>query len=125
MRLSTSSSRRCITRTSGILKHVAKGLNLRQAIEADPAYAAPYTALAYVYGMLGYAGVLAPADAFPKSRAAALKALEIDEIDVSAHVWVGLVRLFYDWDWHGAEVEIRTALDLGPNDPASHFAYGI
>ena len=97
----------------------------RQAIEADPAYAAPYAALAYVYGMLGYAGVLAPADAFPKSRAAALKALEIDEIDVSAHVWLGLMRLFYDWDWHGAEVEIRTALDLGPNDPASHFAYGI
>ena len=102
-----------------------KGIEFaRQAIEADPAYAAPYAALAYVYGMLGYAGVLAPPDAFPKSRAAALKALEIDETDVSAHVWLGLVRLFYDWDWQGAEVEIRTGLDLGPNDPTSHFAHG-
>jgi TolB-like protein/Flp pilus assembly protein TadD len=103
-----------------------KGIELaRQAIEADPTYAAPYAALAYMYGMLGYSGVLAPADAFPQSRAAALQALEIDETDVSAHVWLGLKRLFYDWDWHEAEVEIRTALDLGPNDPTSHFAHGV
>jgi serine/threonine protein kinase/tetratricopeptide (TPR) repeat protein len=103
-----------------------KGIELaRQAIEADPAYAAPHSVLAYMYGMLGYAGVLAPADAFPKSRAAAVRALEIDETDVSAHVWLGLVKLFYDWNWQGAEIEIRTALDLGRNDPASHFAYGI
>jgi DNA-binding winged helix-turn-helix (wHTH) protein/TolB-like protein/Flp pilus assembly protein TadD len=103
-----------------------KGIEFaRQAIEADPTYAAPYAALAYMYGMLGYSGVLAPADAFPQSRAAALRALEIDETDVSAHVWLGLVRLFYDWDWPGAEVEIRTALALGPNDPTSHFAHGV
>jgi TolB-like protein/Flp pilus assembly protein TadD len=103
-----------------------KGIELaRQAIEADPTYAAPYAALAYMYGMLGYSGVLAPADAFPQSRAAALRALEIDQTDVSAHVWLGLVHLFYDWDWRSAEIEIRTALDLGPNDPASHFALGV
>ena len=103
-----------------------KGIEFaRQAIEADPTYAAPYSALAYMYGMLGYSGVLAAADAYPQSRAAALRALEIDETDVSAHVWLGLVQLFYDWDWLGAENEIRTALDLGPNDSASHFAYGV
>ena len=103
-----------------------KGIEIaRQAIETDPAYAAPHSVLAYMYGMLGYAGVLASADAFPKSRAAALRALEIDEKDVSAHVWLGLGKLFYDWDSQGAEIEIRTALDLGRNDPASHFAYGI
>jgi TolB-like protein/Flp pilus assembly protein TadD len=97
----------------------------RQAIEADPAYAAPHSVLAYIYGMLGYAGALAPADAFPKSRAAALRALQIDETDVSAQVWLGLVKLFYDWDWQGAEIEIRRALYLGANDPASHFAHGV
>lgn len=103
-----------------------KGIELaRQAIEADPAYAAPHSILAYMYGMLGYAGVLPPADAFPKSRAAALRALEIDETDVNARVWLGLVLLFYDWDWQRAEIEIRIALDLGPNDPASHFAYAV
>lgn len=103
-----------------------KGIEFaRQAIEADPAYAAPHSVLAYMYGMLGYAGVLAPADAFPKSRASALRALQIDETDVSAQVWLGLVKLFYDWDWQGAEIEIRRALYLGANDPASHFADGV
>lgn len=103
-----------------------KGIEFaRQAIEADPAYAAPHSVLAYIYGMLGYAGALAPADAFPKSRAAALRALQIDETDVSAQVWLGLVKLFYDWDWQGAEIEIRRALYLGANDPASHFAHGV
>jgi eukaryotic-like serine/threonine-protein kinase len=102
-----------------------KGIQLaRQAIEADPVYAAPYAALAYIYGMLGFFGVLAPADAFPKARAAALKALEIDETDVRAHVCLGLVRLFYDWEWQGAEAEIRRGLDLAPNNPAGHFAHG-
>ena len=103
-----------------------KGIEFaRQAIEADPAYAAPHSVLAYIYGMLGYAGALAPADAFPKSRAAALRALQIDETDVSAQVWLGLVKLFYDWDWQGAEIEIRRAQYLGTNDPASHFAHGV
>jgi TolB-like protein/DNA-binding winged helix-turn-helix (wHTH) protein/Flp pilus assembly protein TadD len=103
-----------------------KGIEFaRQAIEADPAYAAPHSVLAYIYGMLGYVGVLAPADAFPKSRAAALRALQIDETDVRAQVWLGLVKLFYDWDWQGAEIEICRALYLGANDPASHFAHGV
>lgn len=44
---------------------------------------------------------------------------------MNARVWLGLVLLFYDWDWQRAEIEIRTALDLGPNDPASHFACGV
>ena len=103
-----------------------KGIDFaRQAIDADPAYAAPYAALAYIYGMLGYFAVLAPADAFPKARAAALRAMQIDETDAGAHVSLGLVRLFYDWDWRGAETEIRKGLDLAPNDPTGHIAYGL
>src|SRR5215813_3501019 len=102
-----------------------KGIEFaRQAIDADPAYAAPYVALAYVYIMLGYFGVLAPADAFPKARAAALKAVQIDETDTGAHIQLGLVRLFYDWEWQGAEAEIQRGLSLAPNDGAGHFAYG-
>jgi serine/threonine protein kinase/Flp pilus assembly protein TadD len=102
-----------------------KGIELaRQAIDADPAYAAPYVALAYVYTMLGYFGVLAPADSFPKARAAALRAVQIDEMDAGSHVELGLVRLFYDWDWKGAEAEIQRGLNLAPNDAAGHFAYG-
>jgi TolB-like protein/Tfp pilus assembly protein PilF len=101
-----------------------KGIEFaRQAIDADPAYAAPYVALAYAYVMLGYFGVLAPADAFPKARAAALKALEIDETDAGAHILLGLVRLLYDWEWQGAQAEIERGLSLAPNDDAGHSAH--
>jgi serine/threonine protein kinase/tetratricopeptide (TPR) repeat protein len=102
-----------------------KGIDFaRQAIDADPAYAAPYAALAYVYTMLGFFGLLAGADAFPKARAAALRAMQIDETDAGAHIQLGLVRLFYDWEWQGAEAEIQRGLRLAPNYAAGHFAYG-
>jgi non-specific serine/threonine protein kinase len=105
---------------------VRKGIEFaRQALEADPAYAAPYVGLAYVYIMMGYLGMLAPADAFPKARAAALRALEIDETDVGARLSLGAVRLLYDWDWPGAEAEIQRGLSLAPNDAGGHYAYGI
>jgi serine/threonine protein kinase/tetratricopeptide (TPR) repeat protein len=103
-----------------------KGIEFaRQAIEADPAYASPYAALAYVYFLLGYLGVLAPVDALPKARAAALKAVQIDVADVGARLLLGMVRLFFDWDWAGAESEIRRGLSLAPNEAGGHFAYGI
>ena len=103
-----------------------KGIEFaRQAIDTDPAYASPYVALAYVYFLLGFFGVLAPTDAYPKARAAALKASEIDETDSGAHIHLGLVRLFYDWDWLGAEAEIQRGLTLAPNDARSRFAYGV
>jgi tetratricopeptide (TPR) repeat protein len=74
--------------------------------------------------MLGYFGVMPPADAFPKARAAALKAVQIDETDAGAHVQLGLVGLFYDWEWPGAQAEIPTALGLAPNYASAHFACG-
>ncbi len=104
---------------------LSKGLTYaRQAIEADPAYAEPYAVLAYVYSMLGLFDALAPADAFPKAKAAALRALEIDEALASVHFSLGVVYLLYDWDWARAETEIQRGLTLAPNDPAGHFAYG-
>jgi serine/threonine protein kinase/Tfp pilus assembly protein PilF len=104
---------------------LSKGLAYAQkAIEADPAYAEPYALLAYVYSMLGHFGNLAPADAFPKAKAAALRALQIDETFASVHFSLGVVRLLYDWDWSGAEAEIQRGLQLAPNDANGHFAYG-
>jgi serine/threonine protein kinase/tetratricopeptide (TPR) repeat protein len=96
----------------------------RQAIEADPAFAEPYAVLAYVYSMLGHFGTLAPADAFPKARAAALRAVAIDETAAGVHFSLGLIHLLYDWDWSSAEAEIQRGLELAPNDAAGHFAYG-
>jgi serine/threonine protein kinase/Tfp pilus assembly protein PilF len=101
-----------------------------QAIEKDPAYAAPYAGLAGIYSMLGFFGVVAPVDAFPidalipKAKAAAFKALQIDDTCAGAHLSLAAVRLLYDWDWCGAETEIQRGLVLAPNDAAAHFIYG-
>ncbi len=91
----------------------------RQAIEADPVYAAAYAYISHAYSVLGLSGSLAPAEAFPKARAAALKALEIDDSLAEAHTALGMVRLYYEWDWSGAEHALRRALELNPN-----YAYG-
>ena len=74
--------------------------------------------------MLGHFGALAPGDAFPKAKAAALRALEIDETFAGVHFSLGVVRLLYDWDFPGAEAEIQRGLQLAPNDANGHFAYG-
>jgi non-specific serine/threonine protein kinase len=104
---------------------LGKGLvYTQQAIEADPAYAEPYAVLAYVYSMLGHFGTLAPADAFPKAKAAALRALEIDETFAGVHFSLAVVHLLYDLDWSGAETEIQRGLQLAPNDAGGHFVYG-
>jgi serine/threonine protein kinase len=104
---------------------LGKGLvYTQQAIEADPAFVEPYAVLAYVYCMLGFFGALDPAGAFPKAKAAALRALEIDETFAGVHISLGVVRLLYDWDWPGAETEIQRGLQLAPNDASGHFAYG-
>lgn len=104
---------------------LSKGLvYAQQAMEADPAFVEPHAVLAYVYSLLGHFGALAPADAFPKAKAAALKALEIDETFAGVHFSLGVVHLLYDWDWAGAELEIQRGLQLAPNDASGHFAYG-
>jgi len=103
---------------------LGKGLvYTQQAIEADPAFVEPYAVLAYVYIMLGHFGALAPADAFPKAKAAALRALEIDDTFAGVHFSLGVVHLLYDWNWAGAEMEIQRGLQLAPNDASGHFAY--
>ena len=87
----------------------------RQAIEADPGYAEAYAYLSSAYSGLGLLGFLRPAEVFPKAKAAALKALEFDDSLAEAHSALGIVRLYYDWDWSGAEAALRRALELNPN----------
>jgi tetratricopeptide (TPR) repeat protein len=102
-----------------------KGIGfLRQAIEADPAYPNAYSGLGYVYLMLGFHGIVPPREAFPKAKAAALKALEIEEHHPRAHLVLGMVALSFDWDWTEAEKQLRTALKLAPNYAGCHWAFG-
>jgi TolB-like protein/DNA-binding winged helix-turn-helix (wHTH) protein/Flp pilus assembly protein TadD len=96
----------------------------QQAIQLQPDYARAWAGLAGCYMSLGGdMGVVAPGDAAPSARAAVTKALEIDSDVADGHLTLANIRLFYDWDWAGAEREYRRALDLSPNDSPAHRNY--
>ena len=95
-----------------------------QAIEKDPNYALAYTGLANSYGVLGN-NYLPPHIAFPKARAYAAKALEIDETLGEAHTSMAAVRLFYDWNWADAETEVKRAQALNPSDAGAYDLYSV
>ncbi len=96
-----------------------------QAIEKDPTYALPYAGLAYSYNQMGHElySVMPQQEAYPKAKAAAMKALELDETLADAHNVLAMVRLRYDRDWLGAENEHKRAIQLDPNNAVSHFWY--
>jgi TolB-like protein len=96
---------------------------IRQAIDADPVFAGAWAALAYLYLMLGFSRAAPPAETFAKAKAAALKALEIDEGVAEAHLILGSVRLFYDWDWPGAHEALLRTAELSPNLSDGHLTY--
>jgi TolB-like protein/Tfp pilus assembly protein PilF len=95
----------------------------RQAIDADPTYAAAYTSLAYLYLLIAFFGDAPPSETFPKAKAAALKALEIDDSVADAHAALAFVQLVYDWDWQGSEAAVLRAIKLGPNLESGHYVY--
>jgi serine/threonine protein kinase/Tfp pilus assembly protein PilF len=101
-----------------------KGLEyFHQAIEEDPTYALPYCGLADTYNYSAWFGVLPPNEGFPKAKAAAIKALEIDDSLAEAHDSLAYARFFCDWDWSAAEKEYKRALELNPNRPLAHHHY--
>jgi tetratricopeptide (TPR) repeat protein len=73
---------------------------------------------------LGY-GFLAPKDAAPKAKAAALKALQIDSSLAEPHASLGYIKLYYDWDFPGAEQEFKKAISLNPNYEVAYDWYGL
>jgi serine/threonine-protein kinase len=92
-----------------------------QAIEKDPAYALAYAGLADCYVMGG--GASSGAEAFARAKAAALKALEIDETLAEAHTALAQAKLFHDWNAKAAETEFQRAIALNPNYPTAHQWY--
>jgi tetratricopeptide (TPR) repeat protein len=92
-----------------------------EAIRTDPTYALAYAGLAdaYVQGEVG----LPAAEAVPKARAAARRAIEIDDRLAEPHVSVAQIRFTYDWDWPGAEQEFQRTIQLNPNYSNAHHAY--
>jgi TolB-like protein len=85
---------------------------LEQAIHIDPAYAPPYAALSVAHQASTQISFSPPKDSFPKARAAALKAVELDDSLAEAHAALAQVFLWYDWNWAAAERESQRALEL-------------
>jgi len=106
---------------------IRKGIDhFQQAIEVDPNYALAYAGMADSYAFLASStGGWAPRDSFPKAKAAALKALEIDDELAEAHTSLGFFRLLYDWNFTEAEREFKRAIELNPNYANAHDGYGF
>lgn len=100
--------------------------HFQQAIDLDPNYALAYSGLADAYAFLASStGGWSPREAYPKAKAAALKALEIDEALGEAHSSLGFFSLLYDWNLPEAEREFKRAIELSPNYPHAHDGYGF
>lgn len=95
----------------------------KQAIDIDSAYALAYTGLTDAYFRLSNMH-LSPREAMPRAKAAALRAVEIDDDLAEAHSSLGLVKVYYDLDWAGAEREFKRALELNPDLVLAHQRYG-
>jgi len=94
-----------------------------QAIDKDPGYALAYAGLADSYSALGGDWLyLPPTDSIPKAKAAAKKALELDDALAEAHAALAYAT-FFDWDWSSAEREFKRAIELNPNSALSHERY--
>ena len=95
------------------------------ATQKDPRFAAAYAGIADSYAWLGFFGTLPPSDVMPKARAAAEKAIALDDSLAEAHTSLGYVKALYDFDWPHAEHEFQRAIQLNPGLADAHFGYGI
>jgi adenylate cyclase len=101
-----------------------KGIGcFERAVVADPGYALPYSGLADSYHLLALYGMMRAREAYPKAKAAALRALEINPQMAEGHCSLGCVALSYEHDWAVAEGEFATAIQLDPRYAYGHHWY--
>ena len=103
---------------------IARGLKyFEQALDRSPSYAPAHAAMALAYGNLTPA-YRAPKDVMPKSREHAVRAIELDDTLSEAHTALARIMFMYDWDFPGAEKEMKHAIDLNPSSADAHELYG-
>jgi TolB-like protein/DNA-binding winged helix-turn-helix (wHTH) protein/tetratricopeptide (TPR) repeat protein len=95
----------------------------KTAIQGDASYAPPYAGLANSYLLLAGWLLMPPQEAYPKAKAAALHALELDETLAEAHTTLAEAEHEYEWKWADAEREFRRAIELDPNSAIAHKSY--
>jgi tetratricopeptide (TPR) repeat protein len=96
-----------------------------RAIERDPNYAEAYSGLADTYALLGdwEYGVLAPREAYPRAKAAAVKALQLDNTLGEAHTSLAFCLDGFDWDLKSGDTEFRRGIELNPGYATAHHWY--
>lgn len=95
----------------------------QQAIEKDSNYAAAFAGLADSYRLLGMYFALLPAEAYPKAREAALRAIKLDPASADAYVSLGSIKFRYEWKWEEAERDFQRALEMNPSLGMAHHDY--
>ena len=99
--------------------------HFERAISIDPTYGLAYAGLADVVGSLAYYALVPPQDGFPRAKAAAQRALELEPGLADAHASLGLNNLFWEHDWPGAEREFKKAIELNEQLALPHTLYGF
>jgi TolB-like protein/DNA-binding winged helix-turn-helix (wHTH) protein len=110
-------------------QYTSKGWQLaiehfKGAIENDPEFAPAYAGLADTYIVAGTYGTIPTEEALTRGKAAAVKALQLDDALASAHYALATAHTWYDWDWTGADREFRRGLELNPNDAMGRNWHG-
>jgi TolB-like protein/Tfp pilus assembly protein PilF len=95
----------------------------QQALERAPDYAPAWVGLGDASAVLGFYDYLPPAEAFPRAREAANRALELDRENASAWATLGYAALYYDWDLERGEAAFRRAIELDPSHSKAHQWY--
>lgn len=102
-------------------------IHFEESTKLDTAFALSYTSLAYCYTLIGVAGYgsIRRNVAEMKAKKAVMKALWIDESLAEAHAALGYIKFRIDWDWKGAEKELRRAIELKPGYSTAHEWYAL
>jgi TolB-like protein/tRNA A-37 threonylcarbamoyl transferase component Bud32/Flp pilus assembly protein TadD len=108
-------------------ENLRKAINqFEEAIKLDPNFAPAYSGLSDAYLWAGFnEGVYTAAEAKPKAKEAAEKAIQLDDSSAEAHASLATYKLFYEWDWAGSEREFRRAIALNPNYAFAHDQFGL
>jgi serine/threonine-protein kinase len=98
--------------------------SFEEAIELDDSYALAWAGLADCYCLVSIYGAAPPKAVMPRAKAAALRALEIDDGLAEAHTSLAAALVWFDWDWEASEREFKRAIELNPSYAVAHHWYG-
>jgi TolB-like protein len=103
---------------------IYKSIDLyQQAVSIDPNFALAFSGLAEAYAVIPSFPYASPTECYPKAKAAAAKALELDPDLPEAHTVAGMIAATYEWDWATAEREFKRSLEIDPNLALTHYRY--